>query len=1089
MYASQASKGKSGKSFDSEKNGVSPSKSISELSDMSHDSGNVFLVQDSTRSLSSVSILSDNKNLKESFKKVTSKEKNASKADAEIPKTETIEMSHDSDPDFMSTDVTDVSNDVYLLKESPSTEKGIPRLDIDPVEYTSPVSTLSRTKRPEQEKRHYNMYDLNIAEKPYESMKSPLLTSPTPRARSMADLSYDALFIRDPRKFKSVEYQYQNCLRFKDIQFVLGITMYNEDPEELTISLRGVCENIKAIAEKTENPEIWKKFVLVITSDGRAKINEDTALAMENAGLFDSNALLLNTNLQRVGAHMFQTTATFIDDPETSSEYLPLQCIFLLKEHNAGKIDSHWWFFEGICENLMPKYVILMDVGTRPLRKAFYHMYRCFERNQQISGICGELVSRGVGTVSTLVAAQHFEYKIASLLDRTIESVCGYISVLPGCFSAYRYETLRGQPLRAYFRSCEDSTPLSAFWANIFLVEDRVLCMELFAKADSNSTLHYERQAISEQDVPVNLEEFMKQRRRWINGTFLAVALMISQFWRILFHGNHSIFRKMAVSLDFLYYCSLLLSQWFLVGIYLLFMDLNLEFLLDFSPPLSIASRIFLWILVAGQFYCALNGKLSQHRRFYKFSMYALGTIYTILTFAIIRSTISGAATSAQWLLVVLLAINLGTYFATGLIHGEFITVILSFFQWWFMLPTYVIILFIYAFCNLNDVSWGTKSIEVSNFKNNSKEKVDKHQMAKGFSNFRDNFCTAWFFTNLILFKVGRDSYKILGPNAFYTGFFYGLAVFTVGFVLVRFFFSFLYVFTTFFAKRVEVSQNIEEVKRNRAKYRRNSVIISNQGQSCEIESADPSQSEIEVEEKSWRQYALAVVLFAPFRPTTWISMLNLFLLSPIFGLISIAWTWLSLLLSFLMIFTPLSAFSFGLSGISWRKLSEWEFSYNSFDGQFARSIGIEDKTKAGLGRHVFENDSIQMEDRSFRGAFRWMEEILRHQLTWKSFVYFLYVKPITLILSTGGVVLWLATSISLLVGPSNIGLNLQVSSGLQAPLSIIGALMLIISFQICRYVDNLNRRVTQVILGSPISVLRNSVVLSSQDQKRMKSP
>ena len=106
----------------------------------------------------------------------------------------------------------------------------------------------------------------------------------------------------------------------------------------------------------------------------------------------------------------------------------------------------------------------------------------------------------------------------------------GYISVLPGAFSAYRFRALQGGPLQKYFHHI--STPmskLSPFEANQYLAEDRMLCFELVAKKDENYTLHYDRRAIAETDAPTELVDLIKQRRRWLNGSLFATICTSKQ--------------------------------------------------------------------------------------------------------------------------------------------------------------------------------------------------------------------------------------------------------------------------------------------------------------------------------------------------------------------------------------------------------------------------------------------------------------------------------------------------------------------------------------------------------------------------------
>lgn len=132
------------------------------------------------------------------------------------------------------------------------------------------------------------------------------------------------------------------------------------------------------------------------------------------------------------------------------------------------------------------------------------------------------MIKGGKKLLNPLVAAQNFEYKMSNILDKPLESSFGYVSVLPGAFSAYRYRAIQGRPIEQYFHGdhsladrlgAKGINGMNIFTKNMFLAEDRILCFELVAKAGDRWTLTYVKPSKAETDVPGKQEIYCMKWR------------------------------------------------------------------------------------------------------------------------------------------------------------------------------------------------------------------------------------------------------------------------------------------------------------------------------------------------------------------------------------------------------------------------------------------------------------------------------------------------------------------------------------------------------------------------------------------------
>jgi len=357
----------------------------------------------------------------------------------------------------------------------------------------------------------------------------------------------------------------------RETELFICITMYNEDEQCFTRTMHGVMRNIAHFCSRNKSrvwgKDGWHKIVVCIVADGRKKVHPRVLDALAAMGVYQSGIAKNLVNGRPVKAHIYEYTTQVSLDSDLKFKgaekgIVPVQMIFCLKEENMKKLNSHRWFFNAFGASLSPNVCILLDVGTKPGPDSLYHLWKAFDRDSDVGGACGEIKAmkgRGwTGLFNPLVASQNFEYKMSNILDKPLESVFGYITVLPGALSAYRYHALQNDergngPLGQYFKGeTLQGKEADVFTANMYLAEDRILCWELVAKRSERWVLKYVRSATGETDVPDAVPEFVSQRRRWLNGAFFAALYSLVHF-RQVWETDHTIFRKVLLHLEFFY--------------------------------------------------------------------------------------------------------------------------------------------------------------------------------------------------------------------------------------------------------------------------------------------------------------------------------------------------------------------------------------------------------------------------------------------------------------------------------------------------------------------------------------------------------
>ena len=321
-----------------------------------------------------------------------------------------------------------------------------------------------------------------------------------------------------------------------------------------------------------------------------------------------------------------------------------------------------------------------------------------------------------IGFKQFLQKAQYCEYKLSNYIDKSAESLFGFVSVLPGAYSMFRWEWINGTPLQKFLKgqkltSSELSFP-SCYVGNQYLAEDRLMCLEIVAKEGKDFFLKYIPGCKALTDVPLDLKTWLKQRRRWFNGSMFASFEVINKMLRTL-KSIKSIWKNLFFLFLYIYLVANVLVSFWQVGIFYASFSILLRSVLPSSQCTSIShipnilENVYLLIC----FFILIlswSASIDYTGNYFKFWAIVMCIFPCIMVGSIIAA-------------IIMDELNILTIVSLCIIFGIALPMILhwkdlkiwkfiqgSFFLFLFT-HSYINMMTIYSIWNIHDISWGSR--------------------------------------------------------------------------------------------------------------------------------------------------------------------------------------------------------------------------------------------------------------------------------------------------------------------------------------------------------------------------------------------
>ncbi|SBS39239.1 Chitin synthase [Marinomonas spartinae] len=553
---------------------------------------------------------------------------------------------------------------------------------------------------------------------------------------------------------------------FDKVDHLFCLTLYNEESDFLSSTLLSILKNSNELREN----DSFEKVMVCIICDGYEKISNSSFEYLKKINVLNGDKAYVYRDEELKDddfASIYRQKSgpfTLYEDGRGSTISSSMDIMLCIKNKNAGKLDSHWWFFNKICPLILPEYCYQIDAGTVLAKGTLQNMSSAFMHYPQTVAFSNNVLIESENPFDFLESFQVFDFILQKAILWPSESFFGYLSVIPGQFCAIRYDgfdksKIEGEstPKERYLRGLECSSP---FEKTMYMAEDRMMGFELLVQNQSDNRLEYNPQSTCYTDKCDSIDEFLSQRRRWCNSAFMCRIWMMFNMLRYWENSTSSIFKKAHTMSSLI---SMVLNtlfdffQPFIVFLVLSVVFDSIDGVVDKNIISSSFSKVLLCFIVFSWMLPLIFSFSSykSNRYFFRFVliMASAATSLSIL-FIVSGVFLSDRLFEIQNVIIFYPIIFVVIVLLSSLLisYENYRLALRSFIPHFLIAIPFNLMTFGYSFINMNDSSWGTKGLS-----NNVENKIN----AKKFLYFRNKFVFIWLFLNLslILFSVFSDGY------------------------------------------------------------------------------------------------------------------------------------------------------------------------------------------------------------------------------------------------------------------------------------------------------------------------------------------